>query len=348
MQSIEEATTLVGGTLGGRYRLTAVLHRGLDTVYTAHDATLDRPVVVKVVARDADAGKDVERAFQREVRRLSRLYGDTVCRVLDYDVSGPDDVAAGLPYLVMEVVEGRSADALLAEEGPLSPHRAFLVVEGVAEALREAHAEAVVHGDVKPANIFVAPAPGDALTVKLIDFEIALADHRRADRVEAHRADPRFMAPELSTGDADRVDTRTDVYGLTLTLYTLLAGRPPFEGPTPQKVLLAQLRAAPPPLPGPPDLPLRRALDGFVARGLAKAPAERWPDVEAWRSALHDLIYTAGDAAYAPLEPPAGPAAPSPPPAAPPAAPPERRRGWLLAAALVLAAAGVAAWFVLR
>ncbi|MCA9560189.1 MAG: hypothetical protein KC583_16690, partial [Myxococcales bacterium] len=118
MQSIEEATTLVGGTLGGRYRLTAVLHRGLDTVYTAHDATLDRPVVVKVVARDADAGKDVERAFQREVRRLSRLYGDTVCRVLDYDVSGPDDVAAGLPYLVMEVVEGRSADALLAEEGP--------------------------------------------------------------------------------------------------------------------------------------------------------------------------------------------------------------------------------------
>jgi serine/threonine protein kinase len=348
MQSNEEASALVGGTLGGRYRLTEVLHRGLDTVYRAHDATLDRPVVVKVLARQADAGKDVERAFQREVRRLSRLYGDTVCRVLDYDVSGADDVVAGLPYLVMEVVEGRSVDALLAAEGPQSPHRAFLIVEGVAQALGEAHAEAVVHGDVKPANVFVAPAAAGALAVKLIDFEIALADHRRADRVEAHRADPRFMAPELSTGDAERVDARTDVYGLTLTLYTLLAGRPPFEGPTPQKVLLAQLRAAPPPLPGPPELPLRRALDAFVARGLAKAPAERFPDVEAWRAALHDVIYTAGDAAYAPLEPPGRPAALEPAPPAPAPAPPPSGGRWVAIAAVVLAAAAAAAWLALR
>lgn len=348
MQSNEEASALVDSTLGGRYRLTAILHRGLDTVYRAHDTTLDRPVVVKVVARDADAGKDVERAFQREVRRLSRLYGDTVCRVLDYDVSGADDVAPGLPYLVMEVVGGRSAEALLADEGALSPHRAFLIVEGVAAALREAHAEAVVHGDVKPANVFVAPADGDAVAVKLIDFEIALADHRRGDRVEAHRADPRFMAPELSTGDAERVDARTDVYGLTLTLYTLLAGRPPFEGPAPQKVLLAQLRAAPPPLPGPPDLPLRRALDAFVARGLAKAPADRFGDVEAWIAALQDIVYRAGDAAYAPLEPPAVPSTPAPPAAAPPAAAGKGRAGIFVAAVLVLAGAAAAAWFALR
>lgn len=348
MQSNEEASALVGGTLGGRYRLTSVLHRGLDTVYAAEDTTLDRPVVVKVVRRAADAGKDVERAFQREVRRLSRLYGDSVCRVLDYDVSGADDVAAGLLYLVMEVVAGRSIEALLADEGALSPHRAFLVLEGVAAALREAHAEAVVHGDVKPANVFVAPAGAEALAVKLIDFEIALADHRRGDRIEAHRADPRFMAPELSTGEAERVDARTDIYGLTLTLYTLLAGRPPFEGPTPQKVLLAQLRAAPPPLPGPPDLPLRRALDAFVARGLAKAPGDRFPDVEAWRAALHDIVYRAGDAAYAPLDPPAAPAAPSAPPAPPPAASRGvRGRGWVVAA-LLLVGAGVAAWLALR
>lgn len=348
MSETVDPVALVGGTLGGRYLLTDLMHRGMDTIFAATDTTLDRAVVVKVVTRAPDASADVQRAFQREARALARLYGETVCRVLDYDVSGADDVAPGLPYLVMERVGGEPLAARLSREGPMTPHAAFGVIEAVGKALTEAHGEHVVHADVRPANVFVERVGGRSPTIKLIDFEIALTDRRMGDRVEAHRADPRFMAPELSTREEGRMDARTDVYGLALLAWVLLAGRPPFEGDSPHRVLLGQLREKPPPLPGPADAPLARALDVVLRQGLAKAPAERWAEVSSMVTAISAAIYQSGDAAYRLLDPPTGGTPVEPAPAAPEAPPAARSRlPWVIGTlGLLAAAAGLVYWWV--
>ncbi|MFG2056136.1 protein kinase [Micromonospora sp. NPDC048930] len=254
-----------GQMVSGRYRLQAVLGRGgMATVWRGVDERLGRPVAVKLLDRADAADPTTLQRFDREARTAGRLTHPNIVAVHDV---GTDD---GVPYLVMELVDGTSLAALLAG-GPLPIDQAVDVARQICDALAAAHAQGVVHRDIKPANILLT-ATG---TVKVCDFGIARLTHQQqADLTAPHTAigTSAYMAPEQASGTA--VDARTDLYALGCLLYAMLTGHPPFTGDNPLAVLWQhQHEPAPPVASLRPDTPAH--LDALIGHLLAKNPADR-------------------------------------------------------------------------
>ena len=321
-----------------RYRLGASLGRGgMGEVYRATDETLGREVAVKLMLRSVENTSAVER-FQREARAAARLTDPHIVAV--YDFGQHDDTF----YLVMELVEGRSVAAELAESGSLSWERAITIVEQAAVGLAAAHAQNVVHRDIKPSNLLVA-ADG---TVKVADFGIAHlpgAETQELTVTGEILGSPHYLAPERARGLQGGPES--DVYALGCVLYQLVTGRPPFVGDHPTAVLYQHVDTPPvPPAQLRPEL--AGPYDGVLLRMLAKAPEDR-PTAEQ----LTVMSLAAESFPTVPLvaEPAAGP---PPEPVAPPVAEPfvepsGRRKPLLVAAAAVLVLAGaIAAGVVLR
>jgi eukaryotic-like serine/threonine-protein kinase len=255
---------MYGQLISGRYRLDAVLgHGGMATVWRGVDERLGRRVAVKLLDR-ATADPATLQRFDREARTAGGLTHPNIVAV--YDV-GTDN---GVPYLVMELIDGTSVAALLAR-GPLPLNQAVDIARQTCDALAMTHAEGVVHRDIKPANILLNTTG----TVKVCDFGIARLTHQhQTDLTAPHMAigTSAYMAPEQASGAA--VDARTDLYALGCVLYAMLTGHPPFTGDNPLTVLwqhqhqpagaVASLR---------PDTPAD--LDALIARLLAKKPSER-------------------------------------------------------------------------
>ena len=292
---------------GERYRVERELGRGgMAMVYLAHDPRHARPVALKVLLPELALAVGAER-FQREIRLAAGLQHPNILPVFD---SGVID-AGGRPlfYYTMPFVEGETLRARLEREGPLPVEAALRFAREVADALDHAHRHGIIHRDVKPENILVSD--GHAL---LADFGIAKAVSDAGDRLTAtglSLGTPAYMSPEQATADP-RLDARTDIYSLGCVLHEMLAGEPPFTGPSAQAIIAKRFASAPPLLrtvrPQLPD-----TVDTTLARALALAPADRFS--------------TAAEFAAA-LEP--GPPAPGP-----------RRRRWPFAA-LALALAAVA------
>jgi eukaryotic-like serine/threonine-protein kinase len=254
-----------GQLISGRYRLEAVLGRGgMATVWRGVDQRLGRPVAVKLLDRADTADPAMLQRFDREARTAGGLTHPNIVAV--YDV-GTDD---GVPYLVMELIDGTSVEAMLAS-GPLPIDQAVDVARQTCDALAVAHAQGVVHRDIKPANILLTTRG----SVKVCDFGIARLTHQQqTDLTAPHMAigTSAYMAPEQASGAA--VDARTDLYALGCVMYAMLTGHPPFTGDNPLTVLwqhqnqpalaVASLR---------PDTPAD--LDALIARLLAKNPADR-------------------------------------------------------------------------
>jgi serine/threonine protein kinase len=254
-----------GQLISGRYRLDAVLGRGgMATVWRGVDERLGRPVAIKLLDRADTADSVMLQRFDREARTAGGLTHPNIVAV--YDV-GTDN---GVPYLVMELIDGTSVAALLAS-GPLQVDQAVDVASQICDALAMTHAQGVVHRDIKPANILLTTTG----TVKVCDFGIArLAQQQQTDLTAPHMAigTSAYMAPEQATGAA--VDARTDLYALGCVMYAMLSGHPPFTGDNPLTVLwqhqhqlalaVASLR------PGTPA-----DLDALIARLLAKNPSDR-------------------------------------------------------------------------
>ncbi len=261
------ADPLLGAVLGDRFELLSfVASGGMGRVYRATDRQRGSAVAVKVL--HGGANRDVAR-FVREAELLSSVADAGVVRYVSHGLTAP-----GEPYLVMEWLIGEDLADRLASSEVLSVADSLRVVTSAARALSAAHAQGVVHRDVKPSNLFLVGKSLDA--VKLVDFGLA----RRAQDVNLLRSlaapmgTPAYMAPEQVLGDP--VDTRADVYGLGAVLFRCLSGRAPFTSPRPlglyAKVvletpsLLRELR---------PDVP--PAVESLVARLLAKEPDAR-PD----------------------------------------------------------------------
>jgi len=253
------------GLLDGRYRLQHVLGRGgMAVVWRADDQRLGRPVAVKVLDRAGPGDAAALEEFDREARTVAQLTHPNVVTVHDF---GVDD---GVPYLVMELVSGRSlADVLT--KGPLAVDEAVRITDQVCAALTAAHAAGVVHRDVKPANIMITSSGA----VKVCDFGIAHPVHgARASRggVATAIGTSEFMAPEQVAGRP--VDHRADLYSLGCVVYAMLTGHPPFSGDTPHQVGWQHLNDEPPPLATKrPDVPSELA--GLVGHLLAKDPGRR-------------------------------------------------------------------------
>ncbi|MFC8130799.1 protein kinase [Streptomyces sp. NPDC057302] len=262
----------------GRYRLTHRLGRGgMAEVFAAEDVRLGRTVAVKLLRSDLAEDPVSKARFTREAQSVAGLNHHAVVAVYDSgeDVVGPSVV----PYIVMEIVEGRTIrDLLLNAEAP-GPEQALIIVSGVLEALAYSHQHGIVHRDIKPANVIIT----DTGAVKVMDFGIARALHGAQSTMTQTgmvMGTPQYLSPEQALGKA--VDHRSDLYATGCLLYELLALRPPFTGETPLSVVYQHVQDIPVP-PSETSDASPPELDGLVMRSLAKDPDDRFQTAEEMR-----------------------------------------------------------------
>jgi eukaryotic-like serine/threonine-protein kinase len=261
--------------LSDRYELGEQLGAGgMGRVVAAHDHVLDREVAVKLLGPTPDPV--ARERFLREARAAARLRHPNAVLVHD---AGEHD---GQPYLVMELVHGRTLADLVASEGPLPFEDAIAITTGILDVLAVAHRQGLVHRDVKPANVLLPDDGG----VKLADFGIAKALDDAATGLTTSGTvigTASYLAPELVEGRA--ASPASDVYAVGCLLYALLAGDPPFTGEHAVAVAYAHRHTPVPDLRSRrPDLP--DDLRAVVERSLAKDPAQRYPDAAAMQLAL--------------------------------------------------------------
>ncbi|MGW0433713.1 Stk1 family PASTA domain-containing Ser/Thr kinase [Micromonospora sp. NPDC003197] len=280
---IQVADTLLGSLVDGRYRIRGRVARGgMATVYTATDERLDRTVALKIIhpsqANDAQQrpGGFLDR-FTDEAKTIARLTHPNVVAVYDQGTH------AGLPYLVMEYVRGRTLRDILIERHRLKPDEALAILEQMLAAIAAAHRAGLVHRDVKPENVLVAEAPSGG-TGDLVDSVVKVADFGLARAVEASSdeeaggqllATVAYVAPELVTDG--HADPRTDVYAAGIVLFEMLTGRVPYDGDRPVDVAWQHVdRDVPAPSTLVPGLP--PVLDELVTHATRRDPAARPTD----------------------------------------------------------------------
>jgi serine/threonine protein kinase len=287
------APLVPGRVLGARYELIRPIARGgMAEVWEGHDATLRRPVAVKILLTHlASDSKFVER-FRREAVTSARV--GHPCVVATYDAG----VDAGTAFIVMELVQGQTLRQLLTASAPLDPGLAVAIALQIADALANAHRVGLVHRDIKPGNVLLCDDGSGSLRVKVTDFGIAkVGAELGADLTQTGMVlgTPKYLSPEQVEGRVDP-DARSDLYALGVVLFEMLTGRTPFKGPTEMATALSHLREAPPRVsalrPG-----ISAGLDSFVAGLLAKSPADRPPTAVAARQAL-DVLARQGATAH--------------------------------------------------
>ncbi len=269
--------------LGGRYRLIVPIAKGgMAEVWEGRDEVLSRPVAVKVLQPHLATDSTFVERFRREAVAAARLTHPGV--VATYD-TGTD---AGTAWIVMELVRGQTLRQLLNERGRMSPSLAVDVAGQIADALAHAHRSGLVHRDIKPANILLVDEEG-AIRAKVTDFGIAKATEGLGldlTKTGMVLGTPKYLSPEQIEGHEP--DARADLYSLGVVLFEMLAGQPPFEGPTEMATAIAHVRQDAPRVSSiRPDIP--SGLDDLVAALLTKDPAQRVPSAVALRSALARL-----------------------------------------------------------
>ncbi len=269
-------------------------HGGMATVYRAMDKRLAREVAVKVIHPHLRDSAEVAHRFVVEAQAVAKLRHANIVEV--FDVSADDDAEK---YLVVELVRGSTLRQLLKERAPLPPEIAAIIAVDVLAALAHAHAEGVVHRDVKPENVLIEhrapigdsdtppPTSGDAparVRVKLTDFGIAkLLDAQGVTSTGQVLGSPAHMAPEQIEGGA--VDARADVFGLGVMLYEAMVGHLPFEGQNPAQVLRRVLDGLYAPAEN--EQPtVGKRLSMILDRALAHEPSGRFESAVAMRDAL--------------------------------------------------------------
>jgi serine/threonine-protein kinase len=256
---------------------------GMGEVFLAEHRLLKRPCALKLIRPERAGDLPTLEQFEREVRATARLSDPNVVEIYDYGRA--ED---GTFYYVMEYLQGLSLDELVGRHGRLPAGRVIYLLRQACEALAEAHADGLIHRDLKPANIFAARRGRRYDFVKLLDFglvKVVAGPPEAGVSREGHGGGtPQYMAPEQVTGDRV-VDHRCDLYALGGVAYTLLTGRPPFEGDTRARVLMAQVHD-----PVVPPTRLRRDvppdLEQVVLSCLAKEPAGRPRSAEDLERAL--------------------------------------------------------------
>ena len=263
--------------MAGRYHIEGELGAGgMATVYLAQDLRHERAVAIKVLHPDLAASVSAER-FLAEIKTTAKLRHPHVLPLYD---SGAAD---GLLYYVMPRIEGESLRQRLAREGQLSVDEAIRIAREVADALAYAHAHDVIHRDIKPENILLE---GEHALVA--DFGIARAVWSEgASRLTYDGiaiGTPTYMSPEQGAGERD-IDGRSDMYSLACVLYEMLAGEPPFPGPTLDAVFSRRFTHPPPRVARiRPNVPA--SVDLAIERAMARAPADRFLSVSRFAHAL--------------------------------------------------------------
>ena len=271
----------------GRFDVLEVLARGgMGTILRAWDAQLHREVALKVISPRWAEDPVARQRFLQEAQAAASLRHDNIITIHDVDQYG------NAPFIVMELLAGKSLALVIAEEGQLEPKRAAQIVRQVLAALQHAHACGIVHRDIKPANVVLETGNQ---RVKLLDFGLSrsVQDAVRHTAAGTTLGTPWYMSPEQVAGLSD-ADARTDVYSTGVLLFELLTGAVPFPGRDLQQVF-QQIREQPLPDPQQLNPAIPAALARIVRRATEKNPAARFPTAADFKHGLDEFL--SGDGA---------------------------------------------------
>jgi serine/threonine-protein kinase len=252
-----------GITLGGRFQLTTrIAIGGMGEVWKAKDLVLGRIVAIKVLKEEYTGDPGFLQRFRAEARHTALLNHVGIANVFDY---GEEE---GSAYLVMELVPGQPLSSIIEHEQVLSPDRTLSIIAQTARALAVAHAQGLVHRDVKPGNLLITPDG----RVKVTDFGIArLADQVPLTQTGQVMGTAQYLAPEQATGQT--ATGSSDIYSLGVIGYECLSGHRPFSGESQIAIALAQVNDAPPPLSDSLPAPVRALLMSMLAKDPKDRPA---------------------------------------------------------------------------
>ena len=263
-----------GIVIARKYELTREIGEGgMGTVWLARNSALQVDVAIKPIRRGKSTDEQCRRLLQ-EARSAARIEHPSVVRIFDYG-----ETEHGDPFIAMEFLRGEDLRDMLERQKRMPADDAVPLLLCVASALMAAHAKGIVHRDLKPENVFLVPGEGGVMVPKVVDFGIAKSVdiERDGGRVITTQGtlvgSPDYMSPEQARG-AEDLDARSDVWSLCVVLYELLTGRMPFEGPNYGALVAAII--VDPPTPTTALLAGDKELWDILAKGLAKAPADRW------------------------------------------------------------------------
>ncbi|MGF1431983.1 protein kinase domain-containing protein [Kitasatospora sp. LaBMicrA B282] len=270
-------------------------------VLAAQDIRLGRTVAVKLLRPELAQDDVARRRFTREAHSVASLNHHSIVAV--YDIGEEHVGGESTPYIVMELVEGRTVrELLVGEEEPPPVDQALIIIAGVLEALDYSHRHGIVHRDIKPANVSITTTGA----VKVMDFGIARALAGEATTMTQTgmvMGTPQYLSPEQALGKP--VDHRSDLYAAGCMLYELLALRPPFTGDTPLSVVYQHVQDAPMP-PAQANSRVPWQLDELVLRSLAKNPDERFQSADEFRAHVQHALREMHAGNY-PVDPHGGP-----------------------------------------
>jgi len=268
-----------GKTLAERYELAdRIGSGGMGTVWRAHDTLLGRDVAVKLLHEGLASDAAFAERFRREARAAAKLAHPNIAAVYD---TGEHD---GIPFIVMELVDGSSLHARIRRDGPLTVRDTVRIARAVLAALGHAHAKGLVHRDMKPGNVLISRS-GD---IKVVDFGIAkgVGEGTSVTRTGALMGTAAYLSPEQV--DGHQATARSDLYALGCLIFAALAAAPPYEGDSAVAVAMRHLRD---PIPSirarRPDVPV--ALERVVNRALEKDPARRFQSASEMDAALRRI-----------------------------------------------------------
>jgi eukaryotic-like serine/threonine-protein kinase len=277
---------LIGTLFLNKYEITDLLGRGgMSAVYKGRQMLMDRLVAIKVLRTELVQDHLSLKRFQQESKAASMLSHPNVIGVHDFDVTGD-----GVPYLIMDYVDGSPISTLLRREGPMPPERVVNLFSQACSALAHAHNKGVVHRDIKPSNLMVVVDENGVETIKLVDFGIAklLEFDREKPRLTMTGeifGSPTYMSPEQCGGKP--IDARSDIYSLGCVIYECLTGVAPIRAETLLETIFKHVNEPAAPLREVrPDLNIPEWLEKAVLKSLEKAPEQRFQTMTEFENAL--------------------------------------------------------------
>ena len=261
-----------GSILLGKYRIDGLIGSGgMGNVVRASHLYLHQPVAIKLLLPEMTASTSTVQRFLREAQATVKLRSEHIARVMDVGTT-PE----GVPFMVMEFLDGNDLNQILRHHGPQQPAIVVDLILQACEGISEAHALGIVHRDVKPSNFFITQRPDGSMLLKILDFGISKTPigYDELTGTQTVIGTPSYMAPEqMKSGRS--ADPRSDIWSIGIVMYQLISGRLPFSGESYAELVLKVGLEAPAPL----SLPLPNGLGDIILRCLEKDPALRHQSV---------------------------------------------------------------------